>query len=141
MDRKRIVLAILTSACWVASMLAGTIPSNAQINGFGTSTAGGSGGAPTGPTNFTGIYGSSSAGGSGGVATGPTNFGSQGFGLSTAGGSGGRPTGSTEPILPQFGGTPSSSHSLLSNPGAGAPVRGNVGDEHSVLGPSICVQC
>ena len=63
MDRKRIVLAILTSACLAASMLVGSIPSNAQINGFGTSTSGGSGGAPTGPTNFTGIYGSSSAGG------------------------------------------------------------------------------
>jgi hypothetical protein len=93
MDRKRIVLAILTSACLATSMLVGTIPSNAQINGFGTSTSGGSGGAPTGPSNFTGIYGSSSAGGSGGLATGPTNFGTQGFGLSTAGGSGGRKSG------------------------------------------------
>jgi hypothetical protein len=138
MARKRIVLVILTSACLAASMLAGTIPSNAQINGFGTSTSGGSGGAPTGPTNFTGIYGSSSAGGSGGVATGPTNFGTEGFGLSTAGGSGGRPTGPTEPILPQFGGTPSSN---AENLGPGAPARGNIGAEQSVLGPSICVQC
>ena len=42
MDRKRIVLAILTSACLAASMLVGSAPSNAQINGFGTSTSGGS---------------------------------------------------------------------------------------------------
>ena len=82
---RKIVFAILTVAWCATSMLAGTIPSNAQINGFGTSTAGGSGGTPTGPTNFTGIYGSSLAGGSGGVATGPTDFGTEGFGLSTAG--------------------------------------------------------
>src|SRR6476620_12396046 len=125
MDRKRIVLAILTAVCLAASMLVGSIPSNAQINGFGTSTSGGSGGAPTGPTNFTGIYGSSSAGGSGGLATGPTNFGTQGFGLSTAGGSGGRPTGSTEPILPQFGGKPSS-YAEPKNSGSGGLARGNV---------------
>jgi hypothetical protein len=121
-------------------MLVGIIPSNAQINGFGTSTSGGSGGAPTGPTNFTGIYGSSSAGGSGGLATGPTNFGTQGFGLSTAGGSGGRPTGPTTPILPQFGGTPSSG-TLLQNRGSSAPARGNIDGEQSVLGPSICTRC
>jgi hypothetical protein len=112
----------------------------AQINGFGTSTAGGSGGTPTGPTDFTGIYGSSSAGGSGGLATGPTNFGTEGFGVSTAGGSGGRPTGSTEPILSQFGGTPSS-NAVLENSGSGALAHGNVGGEQSVLGPSICVGC
>jgi hypothetical protein len=137
---RKIVLAILTVACCGASMLAGTIPSNAQINGFGTSSAGGSGGTPTGPTNFTGIYGSSSAGGSGGVATGPTDFGTEGFGVSTAGGSGGRPTGSTEPILPQFGGTPSS-NAVLETPSSGALAHGNVGGEQSVLGPSICVGC
>src|SRR6476660_9461963 len=131
MDRKRIVLAILTSACLAASMLVGSIPSNAQINGFGTSTSGGSGGAPTGPTDFTGIYGSSSAGGSGGVATGPTNFGTEGFGLSTGGGSGGGPTGPTEPILPHFGGTPPSK-AVPENPDSGALARGNVGGEQSV---------
>ena len=112
----------------------------AQINGYGTSTAGGSGGTPTGPTDFTGIYGASSAGGSGGVATGPTDFGTEGFGLSTAGGSGARPTGPTEPILPRFGGTPSS-NVVPENPGSGAAGRGNVGGEQSVLGPSICVGC
>ena len=137
---RKIVFAILTVVWCATSMLAGTIPSNAQINGFGTSTAGGSGGTPTGPTNFTGIYGSSSAGGSGGVATGPTDFGMEGFGLSTAGGSGGRPTGPTEPILPRFGGTPSS-HAEAENPGFGGLARGNVGGEQSVLGPSICVGC
>jgi hypothetical protein len=137
---RKIVLAILTVACCGASMLAGTIPSNAQINGFGTSTAGGSGGTATGPTDFTGIYGSSSAGGSGGVATVPTIFGTEGFGLSTAGGSGGSPTGPTEPILPHFGGTPSS-NPVPENPGSGTLARGNVGGEQSVLGPSICVGC
>ena len=71
---------------------------------------------------------------------GPTDFGTEGFGLSTAGGSGGRPTGSTEPILPQFGGTPSS-NAVLENSGSGALAHGNVGGEQSVLGPSICVGC
>src|ERR1700757_1891481 len=123
---RKIVLAILTVACCGASMLAGTVPSNAQINGFGTSAAGGSGGTPTGPTNFTGIYGSSSAGGSGGVATGPTNFGMEGFGVSTAGGSGGTPTELTEPILPQFGGA-ASSNAVPENPGSGNLAGGNVG--------------
>ena len=137
---RKIVFAILTVAWCATSMLAGTIPSNAQINGFGTSTAGGSGGTPTGPTNFTGIYGSSLAGGSGGVATGPTDFGTEGFGVSTAGGSGGRPTGSTEPILPQFGGRPSS-NAVAENPGSGDLARGNVRGEQSVLGPNICVGC
>ena len=40
---------------------------------WGTSTAGGSGGTPTGPTNPGARgFGTSSAGGSGGIATGPT---------------------------------------------------------------------
>jgi hypothetical protein len=83
------------------------IPANAQIGGFGTSSAGGSGGTPTGPTNFTGIYGQSSSGGSGGLSTGPTEFSTSGFGLSTGAGSGGRATGPTNTTLPQFGGTAS----------------------------------
>src|SRR5262245_20666878 len=140
MDRTRIVVVILTVACLAASLLAGTTASNAQINGFGSSSAGGSGGAPTGPTNFTGIYGSSSAGGSGGLPTGPTNFGTQGFGLSTAGGSGGRPTGSTMPILPPFSGSPSAG-APFQNPSSGAAARGNIGGEQGVLGPSICTGC
>jgi hypothetical protein len=94
MNRKRIVLTILSSACLAASVLAGTVPVNAA--NFGFSTAGGSGGTPTGPTNFTGIYGRSSAGGSAGQATAPSNLGASGvFGFSAAGGSGGRLTGST----------------------------------------------
>ena len=80
-------------------------PANAQIGGFGTSTAGGSGGIPTGPTNFTGIYGQSSSGGSGGLSTGPTEFSTSGFGLSVGAGSGGRATGPTNTTLPQFGGS------------------------------------
>ena len=107
MDRKRRVHTILSSAAIVAAVFAGAQPAQAQIGGFGTSSAGGSGGTPTGPTNFTGIYGQSSSGGSGGFATGPTNFSTSGFGLSTGAGSGGRATGPTNPALPQFGGTPS----------------------------------
>jgi len=83
------------------------VPANAQIGGFGTSTAGGSGGTPTGPTNFTGIYGQSSSGGSGGLSTGPTEFSTSGFGLSVGAGSGGRATGPTNTNLPQFGGSAS----------------------------------
>ncbi len=106
MDRKRRVHTLILSAAVVAAGLATALPANAQIGGFGTSSAGGSGGTPTGPTNFTGIYGQSSSGGSGGFSTGPTNFSTSGFGLSTSGGSGGRATGPTNPALPQFGGTP-----------------------------------
>ena len=83
------------------------VPANAQIGGFGTSTAGGSGGTPTGSTNFTGIYGQSSSGGSGGLSTGPTEFSTSGFGLSVGAGSGGRATGPTNTTLPQFGGSAS----------------------------------
>jgi hypothetical protein len=92
---------IASSATILASL--STIPASAQIGGFGTSTAGGSGGTPTGPTNFTGIYGQSSAGGSGGFATGPTEFSTSGFGLSMGASSGGRATGPTNTALPQFG--------------------------------------
>src|SRR5262245_46849247 len=112
----RIVPTVLSSALLIAAACVVVQPANAQMNGFGTSTAGGSGGTPTGPTNFTGIYGQSSAGGSGGLATGSTNFGATGFGLSTSGGSGGRATGPTNPLLPQYGGTPSSG---LSSGGTG----------------------
>ena len=67
---------------------------------WGTSTAGGSGGTPTGPTNPGALgFGSSSAGGSGGVATGPLNPNAYGFGTSSAGGSGGIATGPTVPGL------------------------------------------
>jgi hypothetical protein len=67
---------------------------------WGTSTAGGSGGTPTGPTNPGALgFGTSSAGGSGGVATGPLNPNAYGFGTSSAGGSGGVATGPTVPGL------------------------------------------
>jgi hypothetical protein len=95
MNRKRVVLGILSSACLAASMLAGTYPASARSRGFGFSTGGGSGGIPTGPVNFNGIYGRSSAGGSSGLATGSTTYGASGPGFSTAGGSGGRSTGPT----------------------------------------------
>ena len=67
---------------------------------WGTSTAGGSGGTPTGPTNPGALgFGISSAGGSGGIATGPLNPNAYGFGTSSAGGSGGIATGPTVPGL------------------------------------------
>jgi len=83
--------------------VAGTQLAQAQINPgpvYGTSSAGGSGGTPTGPTN-PGIlgFGTSSAGGSGGVPTGPLNPNAYGFGSSSAGGSGGIATGPTVPGL------------------------------------------
>ena len=73
----------------------------AQINPpWGTSSAGGSGGTPTGPTNPGALgFGTSSAGGSGGIATGPLNPNAYGFGTSSAGGSGGIATGPTVPGL------------------------------------------
>jgi hypothetical protein len=108
----------ISATAIVAAICAGTLPAQAQVGGFGTSSAGGSGGTPTGPTNFTGIYGQSSSGGSGGLSTGPTNFSTSGFGLSTGAGSGGRATGPTNPALPQFGGTPPGGF------GSTAPTRG-----------------
>jgi hypothetical protein len=72
---------------------------HAQINPspvWGTSTAGGSGGTPTGPTNPGALgFGTSSAGGAGGLPTGPLNPNAYGYGVSTAAGSGGIPTGPT----------------------------------------------
>src|SRR6476659_3210430 len=103
-NRRLLMLRTIASSTAVfATLLA--MPASAQIGGFGTSTAGGSGGTPTGPTNFTGIYGQSSSGGSGGLSTGPTEFSTSGFGLGTGAGSGGRATGPTNPALPQFGGS------------------------------------
>jgi hypothetical protein len=55
-NRKRLVLAILSSACLAASMLAGTVPVSARNGNFGR----------------------------GGWTTGPTNYGASGFGSSTA---------------------------------------------------------
>jgi hypothetical protein len=98
----------------------GTQAAQAQINPgpvYGTSSAGGSGGTPTGPTN-PGVrgFGTSSAGGSGGVPTGPLNPNAYGFGSSTAGGSGGIATGPTVPgLLPM-----SPSQRIMSDP----PVQG-----------------
>jgi hypothetical protein len=124
MDRKRRVYMMTVSAAVVAALLVGALPANAQIGGFGTSTAGGSGGTPTGPTNFTGIYGQSSSGGSGGLSTGPTNFSTSGFGLSTGAGSGGRATGPTNPALPQFGGTAGNTRAFGGGPALGGGVLG-----------------
>jgi hypothetical protein len=137
------------SASVIGPIVNGAVPASAQIGGFGTSTAGGSGGTPTGPTNFTGIYGQSTAGGSGGLATGPTNFSTSGFGLSTGAGSGGRATGPTNPVLPQFGTTPfgttpsgSSARAFGGGPASGGGVLGPSimapeGSSSGVLGPSI----
>jgi hypothetical protein len=71
----------------------------AQINPspvYGVSTAGGSGGTPTGPTNPGALgFGTSTAAGSGGVPTGPLNPNAYGYGVSTAAGSAGTATGPT----------------------------------------------
>ncbi len=120
MERKRRVHTFIASAAILAAVFAGALPAQAQIGGFGTSSAGGSGGTPTGPTNFTGIYGQSSSGGSGGFSTGPTNLSTSGFGLSTGAGSGGRATGPTNPALPQFGATNSGTRAF-----GGGPTSGN----------------
>jgi len=130
MNWKRRVLTVVTSAIMIGAIVS-AVPASAQIGGFGTSSAGGSGGTPTGPTNFTGIYGQSTAGGSGGLAAGPTNFSTSGFGLSTGAGPGGRATGPTNPALPQFGTAPSGSTGRAF--GGGPAVGGGV------LGPSIMV--
>ncbi len=74
-----------------------------QVNSgsyYGYSTAGGSGGIPTGPTNPGALgFGTSTAAGSGGVPTGPLNPNAYGYGTSTAAGSGGLATGPTVPNL------------------------------------------
>jgi hypothetical protein len=80
------------------------LPAIAQVGnyGYGSSTAAGSGGLPTGPSNLGGIYGVSSSAGSGGAPTGLTNVGTLGYGLSTGAGPAATPTGPTNPVLPQF---------------------------------------
>ncbi|MBV8744454.1 MAG: hypothetical protein JO134_05375 [Xanthobacteraceae bacterium] len=82
-----------------AMLIALAMPARAQINPspqWGWSTAGGSGGTPTGPTN-PGAYGfgTSTAGGSGGSPTGPLNPNAYGWGTSLGAGSGAIPTGPT----------------------------------------------
>jgi hypothetical protein len=97
----RLALARLVYPAVLGLALVGTQPSPApaQINPspiWGTSSAGGSGGTPTGPTNPGALgFGTSSAGGSGGMPTGPLNPNAYGYGTSTAAGSGGVPTGPT----------------------------------------------
>ena len=132
MDWKRCVFTIRATVAVLGIMVTGTMPVSAQIGGFGTSTAGGSGGTPTGPTNFTGIYGQSTAGGSGGLFTGPTNLSTSGFGLSTGAGAGGRATGPTNPALPQIGAAPS-------GVGSGRAFGGGPAFSGNLLGPSIMV--
>jgi hypothetical protein len=74
-----------------------------QVNSgsyFGYSTAGGSGGTPTGPTNPGALgFGTSTGAGPGGLPTGPLNPNVYGYGASTAAGSGGLATGPTAPNL------------------------------------------
>jgi hypothetical protein len=121
MRHKNIFFTIATT-CATLSLFAGsTLSAGAQVGnfGYGSSTAAGSGGAPTGPTNLGGIYGLSSSSGSGGASTGLTDPGIFGNGLSANGGSGGTPTGPTTPILPQFGGTAAPAI------GIGAPATGS----------------
>ena len=82
-----------------ATLIALAMPAQAQINPsaqWGWSTAGGSGGTPTGPTNPGAYgYGVSTAAGSGGVPTGPLNPNAYGWGTSLGAGSGAIPTGPT----------------------------------------------
>lgn len=82
-----------------ATLIALATGARAQINPspqWGWSTAGGSGGTPTGPTN-PGAYGfgTSTAGGSGGIPTGPLDPNAYGWGTSLGAGSGATPTGPT----------------------------------------------
>jgi hypothetical protein len=94
--RRRVIAAAL--------LMAAAVPANAQVGnyGYGSSTAAGSGGLPTGPSSLGGIYGVSSSAGSAGAPTGLTNPGTFGYGLSTSGGPAATPTGPTNPTLPQF---------------------------------------
>jgi hypothetical protein len=121
MWQKRRLLAVVAACATLALFAGSTMSASAQVGnfGYGSSTAGGSGGTPTGPTIVGGIYGFSSSAGSGGISTGLTDPGIFGNGLSTNGGSGGTPTGPTNPILPQFGGTAAPAI------GIGAPATGS----------------
>jgi len=93
--------AVRSTVSWLlcATLIALPIPARAQIGPstqWGWSTAGGSGGTPTGPTNPGAYgYGTSSAGGSGGIPTGPLNPNAYGWGTSLGAGSGALPTGPT----------------------------------------------
>jgi hypothetical protein len=82
-----------------AALIAFAVPAHAQINPsaqWGWSTAGGSGGTPTGPTNPGAYgYGVSTAAGPGGTPTGPLNPDAYGWGTSLGAGSGAIPTGPT----------------------------------------------
>jgi hypothetical protein len=94
---------LVMAGCVVALVAASGQAAHAQLNPgpvFGTCSACGSGGTPSGPTNpgMLGV-GTSTGAGSGGIATGPLNPNAYGFGRSTAGGSGGVATGPTVPGL------------------------------------------
>jgi hypothetical protein len=92
---------VRSTVSWLlcATLIALAMPAEAQINPsaqWGWSTAGGSGGTPTGPTNPGAYgYGTSSAGGPGGTPTGPLNPNAYGWGTSLGAGSGAIPTGPT----------------------------------------------
>ena len=102
--RKRYFLNVAGGCVLTATLVINAVPVNAQVGnfGYGSSTAAGSGGLPTGPSNLGGIYGVSSSAGSGGAPTGLTNVGTLGYGLSTGAGPAATPTGPTNPVLPQF---------------------------------------
>ena len=102
--RKRYLLSVAGGCVLTATLVINAVPVNAQVGnyGYGSSTAAGSGGLPTGPSNLGGIYGVSSSAGSGGAPTGLTNVGTLGYGLSTGAGPAATPTGPTNPVLPQF---------------------------------------
>ena len=123
MRHEHFFFTIATTCATLALFAGSTLSAGAQVGnfGYGSSTAAGSGGTPTGPSNLGGIYGLSSSGGSGGTSSGLTNPGIFGNGLSTDGGSGGAPTGPTNPILPQFGGTAPAPAIGIGAPATAAP--------------------
>jgi hypothetical protein len=89
-------MAVISLTCHASLAVAQINPSPV----YGVSTAGGSGGTPTGPTNPGALgFGTSTAAGSGGVPTGPLNPNAYGYGVSTAAGSAGIATGPTVPGL------------------------------------------
>ena len=94
---------LVMAGCAVALVAASGQSAHAQLNPgpvFGTCSACGSGGTPSGPTNPGTLgFGTSSGAGAGGVATGPLNPNAYGYGTSRAGGSGGIATGPTVPGL------------------------------------------
>jgi hypothetical protein len=141
---------VRSTVSWLlcAMLIALVMPSQAQINPsaqWGWSTAGGSGGTPTGPTNPGAYgYGTSTAAGSGGIPTGPLNPNAYGWGTSLGAGSGAIPTGPTVrglgPIPPDL--------QIMADPYAGRAAQAYAGPTgaapivraHPKQGPTLGVR-